>query len=78
LDHVAFLIETHGVNVCQPSAPKALKEIASNISDRDKAVRSSALNAIVAAYNVSGSIVLKQVGRVGVVLADVLTLFIFA
>ena len=52
------------MSVCQPSASKALKEIASNISDRDKSVRSSALNAIVAAYNVSGEIVFKQVGRV--------------
>nr|CAB3231403.1 cytoskeleton-associated protein 5-like [Phallusia mammillata] len=63
LDHIALLIETYGVSVCQPSAAKALKEIATNISDRDKGVRSSSLNAIVAAYNVSGDIVFKQVGR---------------
>jgi len=64
LDQIGLLIETYGVGVCQPSPSKALKEIASNISDRDKSVRSAALNAIVAAYNVSGDIVLKQVGRV--------------
>ncbi|CAK8693087.1 unnamed protein product [Clavelina lepadiformis] len=63
LDEIALLIATHGVGVCQPTAAKALKEVATNISDRDKGVRSSALNAIVAAYNVSGDIVYKQVGR---------------
>uniref|UniRef100_H2Z395 TOG domain-containing protein n=1 Tax=Ciona savignyi TaxID=51511 RepID=H2Z395_CIOSA len=63
LDEVALLIETYGVNVCQPSLPKALKEVATNIGDRDKSVRSSALNAIVAAYNVCGDVVFKHVGR---------------
>nr|XP_018670649.1 cytoskeleton-associated protein 5-like [Ciona intestinalis] len=63
LDEIALFIETHGVNVCQPSLPKALKEVATNIGDRDKSVRSSALNAIVAAYNVCGDVVFKHVGR---------------
>ena len=61
------MIETHGLSVCQPTPPKAIKELSTHISDRDKSVRSSALDAIVAAYNVCGEIVYKYVGKVSII-----------
>lgn len=61
LDQLAWFIENFGMTVCQPSA---LKEIAKQISDRDNAVRSSALNCIVAAYFLDGPKVYKQIGQI--------------
>ena len=52
------------MEVCVPTAGKALKEIATQISDRDNGVRSAALNCIVEAYNIVGETVYKMVGRV--------------
>lgn len=63
LDELSILINNHGIDVCQPSAPKALKEIATHIGDRDKGVRSAALNVVVAAYNVCGEVIYKYVGK---------------
>lgn len=59
-------MESYGVNVCQPTPAKALKEIAVHIGDRDTTVRNGALNTIVAIYNVHGEQVFKLIGNVSV------------
>ena len=64
LEELGCLIEIYGINVCQPSAAQALKQIAQQISDRDSSVRSAALNTIVAAYNILGENVYKYLGNV--------------
>ena len=65
LAELGFLISKFGMEVCQPSPPKALKEMATQIGDRDNGVRSAALDAIVEAYNIVGEQVYKLIGRVG-------------
>lgn len=61
LDELAVLIEHHGLGVCQPPHPGALKEIAKQIADRDNGVRNSALNCVVQVYHIEGDKVYKQV-----------------
>jgi len=63
LTELGFLISKFGMEVCQPTPPKALKEMATQIGDRDNGVRSAALNAIVEAYNIVGEQVYKLIGR---------------
>uniref|UniRef100_A0A8C5MTL3 Cytoskeleton associated protein 5 n=1 Tax=Leptobrachium leishanense TaxID=445787 RepID=A0A8C5MTL3_9ANUR len=63
LEELGCLVESYGMNVCQPSAAKALKEIAVHIGDRDTSVRNAALNTIVAVYNVHGEQVFKLIGN---------------
>ncbi|PIK41383.1 putative cytoskeleton-associated protein 5 [Apostichopus japonicus] len=63
LEELSSMIEVYGLNVCQPSPPKALKEIATQIADRDNSVRSAALNTLVQAYQIVGEDIYKQVGR---------------
>lgn len=63
LDELGFLIETYGMNVCQPNPQSALKEIARHISDRDNSVRNAALNCVVQAYHLVGEKVYKFVGN---------------
>lgn len=63
LDELGYLIETYGINVCQPSPQVALKEIARHISDRDNSVRNAALNCVVQAYFLTGEKVYKLVGQ---------------
>ena len=58
------MISKSGIEVCQPTPAKALKEMAVQIADRDNGVRSAALNAIVEAYNIVGEQVYKMIGRV--------------
>lgn len=58
------MIEGYGVNVCQPTPAKSLKEIAVHIGDRDTSVRNAALNTVVAVYNVCGDQVYKLIGNV--------------
>lgn len=50
LEELGSLIESHGINICQPTPAQALKIIASNIADRDNGVRNAALNSTVVAY----------------------------
>lgn len=64
LEELGCLVESYGMNVCQPTPAKALKEIASQIGDRDTTVRNAALNTIVTVYNVHGEQVLKLIGNV--------------
>ncbi|KAJ7391009.1 hypothetical protein OS493_021029 [Desmophyllum pertusum] len=54
LEELGSLIEVYGMNVCQPTPPKALAAIAAQISDRDNGVRNAALNAVVEAYFLVG------------------------
>uniref|UniRef100_A0A6B2EE03 Putative microtubule-associated protein n=1 Tax=Phlebotomus kandelakii TaxID=1109342 RepID=A0A6B2EE03_9DIPT len=64
LDELGYLIETHGLTVCQPTPQAALKEIARHISDRDNSVRNAALNCIVQAYFLAGDKVYKMIGQI--------------
>ncbi|KAL7862680.1 hypothetical protein SRHO_G00116640 [Serrasalmus rhombeus] len=63
LEELGCLIENYGMNVCQPTPAKALKDIAVHIGDRDTTVRNAALNTVVAAYNVCGDQVFKLIGN---------------
>ncbi|XP_053545282.1 cytoskeleton-associated protein 5 [Bombina bombina] len=63
LEELGCLVESYGMNVCQPTPAKALKEIAVHIGDRDNSVRNAALNTIVAVYNVHGEQVFKLIGN---------------
>ncbi|NWU97847.1 CKAP5 protein, partial [Upupa epops] len=63
LEELGCLVESYGMNVCQPTPGKALKEMATHIGDRDNAVRNAALNTIVTVYNVHGDQVFKLIGN---------------
>ncbi|KAL6084147.1 hypothetical protein STEG23_006958 [Scotinomys teguina] len=63
LEELGCLVESYGMNVCQPTPGKALKEMAIHIGDRDNAVRNAALNTIVTVYNVHGDQVFKLIGN---------------
>ncbi|XP_062856912.1 cytoskeleton-associated protein 5 isoform X2 [Trichomycterus rosablanca] len=63
LEELGCLIENNGMNVCQPTPAKALKDIAVHIGDRDTTVRNASLNTVVAAYNVCGDQVFKLIGN---------------
>ncbi|CAL8357879.1 unnamed protein product [Lota lota] len=63
LEELGLLIEGNGMNVCQPTPAKCLKEIAVHIGDRDTSVRNAALNTVVAVYNVCGEQVYKLIGN---------------
>jgi len=52
------------MNVCQPTPPKAIANIATQIGDRDNGVRNAALNTVVEAYFLVGETVYKYAGRV--------------
>ncbi|KAJ3596332.1 hypothetical protein NHX12_002741 [Muraenolepis orangiensis] len=63
LEELGLLIEGNGMNVCQPTPAKCLKEIAVHIGDRDTSVRNAALNTVLAAYNACGEQVYKLIGN---------------
>ncbi|XP_061466898.1 cytoskeleton-associated protein 5 isoform X2 [Rhineura floridana] len=63
LEELGCLVESYGMNVCQPTPGKALKEMAIHIGDRDNTVRNAALNTIVTVYNVHGDQVFKLIGN---------------
>ncbi|XP_067902567.1 cytoskeleton-associated protein 5 isoform X2 [Heterodontus francisci] len=63
LEELGALIEVYDLNVCQPTPAKALKEIASQIGDRDTSVRNAALNTVVTVYNICGDQVFKLIGN---------------
>lgn len=64
LEELGCLIGAYGMNVCQPTPAKSLKDIAIHIGDRDTSVRNAALNTVVAVYNVCGDQVYKLIGTV--------------
>lgn len=53
-----------GIGVCGSSPSVVLKEVAKQISDKDKSVRNAALNCMVEAYNILGDKVYKMIGNV--------------
>ncbi|XP_028304903.1 cytoskeleton-associated protein 5 isoform X3 [Gouania willdenowi] len=63
LEELGCLIEGYGMNVCQPTPTKSLKEIAVHIGDRDTSVRNAALNTVVSVYNTCGEQVYKLIGN---------------
>ncbi|KAF2350519.1 Armadillo-type fold [Trinorchestia longiramus] len=63
LEALGGLIEHAGMSVCQPSPGVALKEVAKQISDKDKVVRNAALNALVQVYFIEGEKLYKYVGQ---------------
>eukprot|EP00058_Branchiostoma_floridae_P023061 XP_002608551.1 hypothetical protein BRAFLDRAFT_98911 [Branchiostoma floridae] len=63
IEELGCLIEGYGLNVCQPTSAKALKEIATQIGDRDNSVRNATLNTLVQAYAICGEQLFKFVGR---------------
>lgn len=63
LEELGCLVGSYGMNVCQPTPGKALKEMAAHIGDRDNTVRNAALNTIVTVYNVHGDQVFKLIGN---------------
>ncbi|XP_048112966.1 cytoskeleton-associated protein 5 isoform X1 [Alosa alosa] len=63
LEELGCLIEGFGMNVCQPTPAKCLKDIAVHIGDRDTTVRNAALNTVVVVYNVCGDQVFKLIGN---------------
>lgn len=75
LEELGCLVESYGMNVCQPTPGKALKEMATHIGDRDNAVRNAALNTIVTVYNVHGDQVFKLIGNVSVTENKILIFF---
>lgn len=66
LEELGCLVGSYGMNVCQPTPGKALKEMAAHIGDRDNTVRNAALNTIVTVYNVHGDQVFKLIGNVSI------------
>ena len=58
------MIEKYALGVCKPSPGAALKEVARQIGDRDKAVRKAALNALVQAHYNTGDKLYKLIGNV--------------
>ena len=67
LKHCGEMIAKHGESVWGEPKKGALKELASQISDRDQNVRSAALNALVEVHRLIGDAVYnpKKIGRLG-------------
>ena len=64
LEALGELIQNNGMSVCQPGGQKTLPLIAAQISDRDNAVRSAALNTMVVVYGNIGETVYKYTAQV--------------
>ena len=64
LESLGLLIQNNGLSVCGGTPQKVVPLIASQISDRDNAVRSSALNTLVVVYGNVGDQVYNLVGQV--------------
>ncbi len=64
LEELGALIQNNGMIVCGSSPQKILPLIAAQITDRDNAVRSAALNAMVVIYGHVGDGVFKFTSQV--------------
>ncbi|VEL20448.1 unnamed protein product [Protopolystoma xenopodis] len=64
LEEMGSLIGRFGISVCQPTPQVALKQMATQIADRDSGVRTSALNSLVSAYAILGEKIWKLIGEV--------------
>ncbi|XP_054691558.1 cytoskeleton-associated protein 5-like [Grus americana] len=62
LVEMGYLLETYGLDVCQPSPSKALKRIAAFLRDQDSTVHSAALNIMVTACKTHGEALFKMIG----------------
>lgn len=60
------MIKDFGTSICQPNVSAAFKEIVKSVGDRDKSVRTAALNCFVAAFFIHGDALFKLVGNVRV------------
>lgn len=64
LEHLTSMIKDYGTSICQPNVSSAFKEIVKSVGDRDKSVRTAALNCFVAAFFIHGEALFKLVGNV--------------
>ena len=64
LESLGLLIQNNGLSVCGTAPQKVIPLIAAQISDRDNAVRSAALNTLVMVYGNVGDQVYKLAGQV--------------
>ncbi|XP_044257889.1 protein mini spindles [Tribolium madens] len=64
LEAMGSIIQDHGIGVCGSSPVVVLKEVAKQISDKDKSVRNAALNCMVEAYHILGDKVYKMIGNI--------------
>ena len=64
LEELGILVRDNGMVICGPQPQKTVPLIASQISDRDNAVRSAALNAMVIVYGNVGDAVFKFTSKV--------------
>ena len=64
LEELGILVRDNGMVICGPQPQKTVPLIASQISDRDNAVRSAALNAMVVVYGNVGDAVFKFTSKV--------------
>ena len=64
LEELGILIRDNGMTICGAQPQKTVPLIASQISDRDNAVRSAALNAMVVVYGNVGDGVFKFTSKV--------------
>ena len=64
LEELGILVRDNGMVICGPQPQKTVPLIASQISDRDNAVRSAALNAMVVVYGNVGDGVFKFTSKV--------------
>ncbi|KAM4659649.1 LOW QUALITY PROTEIN: cytoskeleton-associated protein 5-like [Amazona ochrocephala] len=62
LVEMGYLLETYGLDVCDPSPRKALKRIAAFLGDQHSAVHRAALNITVTACETHGEAVFKMIG----------------
>lgn len=70
LEHLTSMIKDYGTSICQPNISSAFKEIVKSIGDRDKSVRTAALNCFVAAFFEHGDALFKLIGNVRVYFID--------
>ncbi len=64
LEELGVLVQNNGMIVCGPTPQKTLPLVAAQISDRDNAVRSAALNTMVVVYSHVGEGVFKFTSQV--------------
>ena len=64
LEELGILVRDNGMVICGPQPQKTVPLIASQISDRDNAVRSAALNTMVVVYGNVGDAVFKFTSKV--------------
>ncbi|XP_010018318.1 PREDICTED: cytoskeleton-associated protein 5-like [Nestor notabilis] len=62
LVEMGYLLETYGLDVCEPSPSKALKRIAAFLGDQHSAVHRAALNIMVTACRTHGEALFKMIG----------------